>query len=131
MLDAFRTELKMSRALLPWLTVAGAVAAGAMSLILMNANDTFANMFAVDTYTGYFRVLFAATLVVVVVGSHEFVTKEIRHQGEFYAMVLFATLGANFMASSRESLTPYVASDLAPFSLYVPVSLAKQDRPSG
>ena len=131
MLDAFRTEVKVNRTLLPWLTVGGAVTAGVMSMSLMNADGTFANIVAVDTYTGFFRVLFAATLVVVVVGSHEFVTKEIRHQGEFYALLLFATLGANLMASSRELLTAYVAVELLSFSLYVAVSLAKQDRRSG
>ncbi len=131
MLDAFRTELKTSRMLLPLITVGGAVTAMVMSVILMNANDTFAGIVAIDAYTGFFRVMFAATLVVVVVGSHEFVTKEIRHQGEFYALLLFATLGANLMASARELLTAYVAIELLSFSLYVAVSLAKQDRRSG
>ena len=129
--DAFRAELRLGRAALPWIAVAGALAAAVVSLGGVNARADFAGLVSIDNFMTFFRVLFAVTLLVVVVGSHEFVTKEIRHQGEFYAMLLFATVGANFMASARELLTAYIAIELVSFSLYVAVSLAKRDRRSG
>jgi NADH-quinone oxidoreductase subunit N len=131
MADAFRRELKLGRNMLPWIAVAGSVVAGLASLAGINRNDNFAGIVAVDNFTAFFRVLFAATLAVIIAGSHEFVTRHIRHQGEFYCMLIFATLGATFMAASTELLTAYVGVELLSFSLYVAVSLAKRDPRSG
>ena len=129
--DAFRAELRMSRRALPWIVVVGAVLTVLASLAGAGRHEEFAGLFAVDQFTTFFRVLFASTLAVVVIGSHEFVTKEIRHQGEFYAMLAFATAGAVVMAASRELLSAYIGIELVSFSLYVAVSLAKQDPRSG
>jgi NADH-quinone oxidoreductase subunit N len=129
--DAFRSELKMSRGLLPGIAAAGALAAGVTSLFYINRSDNFASLVAIDNYTTFFRVLFAATLLVVVLGSYEFITKEIRHQGEFYTMLVLMTLGATFLASAEELLTAYIGIELLSFSAYVAVSLQKNDLRSG
>ena len=129
--DAFRAELKLGRGTVPWMVVAGAVLSVLASIVTAGRTGEFAGLFAVDAFTTFFRVLLAATLAVVVVGSHEFVTKHIRHQGEFYTMLVFATLGGTVMAASRELLTAYIGVELLSFSLYVAVSLAKRDPRSG
>ena len=133
MADAFRAELKVGRSMLPWLAVLGTAVYGGLGAGTLGstAHADFAGIFAIDAFTGFFRVLFAVTLVVVIIGSHEYVTKHIRHQGEFYSMLLFATVGASFMAGARELLTAYVGLELLSFSLYVAVSLAKDDKRSG
>ena len=79
--DAFRAELKLGRGTVPWMVVAGAVLTVLASIVTAGRTGEFAGLFAVDAFTTFFRVLLAATLAVVVVGSHEFVTKHIRHQG--------------------------------------------------
>lgn len=129
--DAFRRELKMSRMLLPGIAALGALIAGLTSLIYVNESDNFASLVAIDNYTTFFRVLFAATLLVVIVGSYEFVNREIRHQGEFYTMLILMTLGATFLASAQELLTAYIGIELLSFSAYVAVSLQKNDLRSG
>ncbi len=132
LLDAFHRDLKVSRQLLPWIAVLGALAAGIASLFYLDRDpDNFASLIAVDDYTLFFRVLFTATLVAVILGSYEFVERNIRHQGEFYALLLISTVGAIYMASARELLTAYISIELLSFSLYVGVSLAKGDRRSG
>jgi NADH-quinone oxidoreductase subunit N len=132
LLDAFRRDLQIARNLLPWITVIGALAAGAVSLVYLDQDaDNFAQLIAVDDYTTFFRVLFAATLIAVVLGSYEFVDRNISHQGEFYALLLASTIGAIYMAAARELLTAYISIELLSFSLYVGVSLAKTDRRSG
>lgn len=129
--DTFRQELNVRRAWLPWMAALGAVLAGLASLTYADDQEDFAGLLAIDDYTTFFRVTFAATLLVVVVGSHEYVAKHIRHQGEFWALLLIATVGATYMAAARELLTAYVSVELLSFSLYVAVSLAKDDRRSG
>ena len=131
LLDAFHRDLKVSRQLLPWIAVLGALAAGVASLFYIDREDNFASLIAVDDYTLFFRVLFAAALIAVILGSYEFVERNIRHQGEFYALLLVSTIGAIYMAGARELLTAYISIELLSFSLYVAVSLAKDDRRSG
>lgn len=129
--DTFRAELKISRSLLPWLAMLGALLAGLSSLAWANERTDFAGLVSIDQFTAFFRVLFAATLLIVILGSHEYVTKHIRHQGEFYALLLISTIGATYMAAARELITAYISVELLSFSLYVTVSLAKNDRRSG
>ena len=132
MLDAFRSDLRVSRNLLPAVTVLGALVAGVASLLFLNREPTdFAELIAVDDYTTFFRILFIATLIAIVLGSYEFVNRHITHQGEFYALLLVSTVGAIYMAAARELLTAYISIELLSFSLYVGVSLAKNDTRSG
>lgn len=132
MLDAFRSNLRISRNLLPAITILGALAAGVASLLFLDRDPTdFAQLIAVDDYTTFFRILFIATLIAIVLGSYEFVERHITHQGEFYALLLASTIGAIYMAAARELLTAYISIELLSFSLYVGVSLAKTDTRSG
>ena len=132
MLDAFRDDLRISRNLLPAITVLGALIAGVASLLFLDRDPTdFAQLIAVDDYTTFFRILFIATLIAIVLGSYEFVNRNITHQGEFYALLLASTIGAIYMAAARELLTAYISIELLSFSLYVGVSLAKTDTRSG
>lgn len=132
MLDAFRADLRISRNLLPAVTILGALLAGVASLLYLDRDPTdFAQLIAVDDFTTFFRILFIATLVAIVLGSYEFVNRNITHQGEFYALLLASTIGAIYMAAARELLTAYISIELLSFSLYVGVSLAKTDTRSG
>jgi NADH-quinone oxidoreductase subunit N len=129
--DAFSRELKIDQRLLPWIAVVGLLAAGGASLLWIGESGDFARLIAIDNFTTFFRVLFVATAVVLIVGSHEYIQRHVNHIGEFYALILLSTIGAMIMASARELLTAYLAIEVLSFSLYVAVSLAKNDRRSG
>ncbi|MBM3138908.1 MAG: NADH-quinone oxidoreductase subunit N [Candidatus Rokubacteria bacterium] len=129
--DAFRNELRLGRRILPWLSVIGLVAALVVSLLWIDTQRNFARLITIDNYTTFFRVLFTATAIVVIVGSHEYVERHIGHIGEFYALILLSTVGAIYMAAARDLLTAYVAIEVLSFSLYVAVSLARNDPRSG
>ncbi|MEX2228513.1 MAG: NADH-quinone oxidoreductase subunit N [Dehalococcoidia bacterium] len=129
--DAFRTELRLGRRVLPWLAVLGMLVAGGVSLLWIDQSRDFQLLLTIDNYTTFFRVLFIDTAIFVVVGSHEYVEKHIGHIGEFYALILLSTVGAIYMAAARELLTAYIAIEILSFSLYVAVSLARNDPRSG
>ncbi len=129
--DAFSKELNISQRVLPLLALVGLVAAGAVSLVWIDANTDFARLIAIDNFTLFFRLLFIAVTIVLIVGSHEYIARHVNHVGEFYALLLLSTAGAIIMASARELLTAYLAVEVVSFSLYVAVSLAKNDRRSG
>ena len=125
--DLFRKELNIGRTVLPAIASLGLIAAGAVSLVWVNADDDFANLISIDNFTTFFRVLFTAVSLIVIVGGYEYIEKHIRHRGEFYALLLLSTIGAIYMAAARELLTAYISIELLSFSLYVAVSLAKND----
>ena len=129
--DAFRRELGLSRVALPGLAVVGLVVALALSLIWIDVDRDFARLVQVDNFTTFFRVLFIAVTIVLIVGSHEYIERHVNHVGEFYGLLLFSTVGAMFMASARDLITAYLAIEVLSFSLYVMVSLAKNDPRSG
>ncbi len=129
--DAFRVELRLNRRLIPWLAALGALVAGAVSLAYLDTSDSFAELLTIDDFTTFFRVLFTAIVVVLILGSHEYVERNVRHIGEFYALLLLATVGAIYMSAAQELITAYISIELLSFSLYVAVSLTLADRRSG
>jgi NADH-quinone oxidoreductase subunit N len=129
--DAFRAELGLGRRILPWISLAGLIAAGAVSLFWLDQRHDFALLITVDNFTTFFRILFVAVAAVIILGSHEYVERHIGHIGEFYALILLSTVGAIYMAAARDLLTAYLSVEVLSFSLYVAVSLARNDPRSG
>ena len=81
----------------------------------------------VDRYALLFKALFTATGFAVVLMSVDYVGRKMRHPGEFYAMIVFAVLGATLMAETGELLTAFISIELLSFSLYVLVGLSRGD----
>lgn len=129
--DAFRKELNLGRFALPALSVVGLVIALILSALWIDENEDFARLVQVDNFTTFFRILFAAVTIVVIVGSHEYVSKHVSHIGEFYSLLLFSTAGAMLMAGARDLLTAYLAIEVMSFSLYILVSQTRNDTRGG
>ena len=129
--DAFRRELNLGRFVLPALSVAGLVVAAILSTFWIDENKDFARLVTVDNFTTFFRFVFIAVTLVVIVGSHEYIERHVSHIGEFYSLLLFSTVGAMLMAGARDLLTAYLAIEVMSFSLYILVSLTKNDARSG
>ena len=130
-IDAFKRQLNISGNAPVGLALAGLVVALALSILQANMDEDFARLIQVDSFTSFFRILFIAITLVLMVGSHEYIEKSVSHIGEFYGLLLLATVGAMLMASARELLTAYLAIELLSFSLYIAVSLARSDQRSG
>ena len=129
--DLFQRELRTSVRLLPILSLIGLVVAGALSGLWIDAQADFTRLITIDNFTTFFRFLFIATTILVVVGSYEYVERHVNHIGEFYALLLLSTIGAIYMAAARDLLTAYLSVEVLSFSLYIAVSLAKNDARSG
>ncbi|MDA1175073.1 MAG: proton-conducting transporter membrane subunit, partial [Chloroflexi bacterium] len=81
----------------------------------------------IDRYALLFKVLFAGIGIAVIVMSVDYVADKMRHPGEYYALIVFAVLGATLMAESGELLTAFISIELLSFSLYVLVGLSRGD----
>ena len=106
-------------------------AAGLLILLVLtavfyiNENDDFANVLAIDNFTVLFRVLFLGIAMFAILAGIQFAGERLRHQGEFYGLIMFATLGMILLAASRELITAYLSLELMSFSLYILVGFNK------
>ena len=117
---------------LAWLSMAGLIALMLVSLVMLwdEQESLYDGLLAVDDFSLFFKVLFMGIGVFIILSSMDFVDAKLKHQGEFYGLLLFSILGMNVMAQSRELLTAYIALELLSFSLYVMVAHAKDSAKS-
>ena len=66
----------------------------------------------------------------VILSSVDYMRRRTKYQGEFYALIIFATLGAMFLAGSNELITIYVAIELTSISQYILAGFLKGDHRS-
>ena len=130
-IDMFQKELKAGARLVPIVCVLGLVAAGAASVPHIDMREDFARMVTIDNFTAFFRFTFIGVAIVLIIGSHEYIERHVNHVGEFYALLLLSTVGAILMASASDLLIAYLAIEVLSFSLYIAVSLGKNDPRSG
>jgi len=95
------------------------------AVFYINVNDDFANILAVDNYTVLFRVFFMAIAFFAVIAGIQYAGDRLRNHGEFYALILFATLGMMTLAASRELITAYISLEVMSFSFYILVGFNK------
>lgn len=73
-------------------------------------------VYEVDHFTVVFQVVFAIVAGLVVLGSPSYMTQ--KRQGEYYGLLLLATLGMMVVAGSRDLITLFIGFELASFSTY-------------
>lgn len=102
------------------IALAGLVGSLAVSLGLLGQDRVaFAGMVVFNDWAIFFKVLFAAAGALTVLMSSSYLEAHRRHLGEYYALVLFAVIGMNLMAASRDFILFYVALELMAISSYL------------
>jgi NADH-quinone oxidoreductase subunit N len=90
----------------------------------------FSSMFIADTYTTFFRALFLIATALTVLISLRYLDDEGAHHGEYYALLLFATVGMMFMAGGGDLITIYLGLELMSLSTYVLAGFIRRDTTS-
>jgi NADH-quinone oxidoreductase subunit N len=123
LLDMFVRQASLVRAV----ALIGLIASGALAVAMWNSNHApiFAGMLAVDNFAVFFKVLFMGIAFLVILSSADYTEKFDKFQGEYYALILLATLGMCLMAATADLIAIYVALELTSISLYVLVSFLK------
>ena len=88
----------------------------------------FNEMLVADQFAIFFKVLFAGAAILVILASKDYVNKISKFQGEYYALILFATIGMSLMAATRDMIAIYVSLELASISLYALVGFLKDSK---
>ena len=111
-------------------SIVGLAAVAVFSVLYLgNEDDTplYEGIFLVDRFSLVFKVGFLGLGVLIILASADFVKKYLHHPGEYYGIILFSILGMMLMAASAELLTAYISLELLSFSLYILVSMARDD----
>jgi len=100
------------------------VAATAILLVVLwrdpsRSAPILGSMFVVDNFSIFFKLLVLITAALTILSSVRFVGDAPYPAGEYYGLVLFATVGTMFMASGNNLASIYVALELMALSSYV------------
>jgi NADH-quinone oxidoreductase subunit N len=84
---------------------------------------TFANSFIDDPMADFLKLVLDISVIGVLIYSRGYLEARNLDKGEFYLLVLFATLGMMVMISAYSLLTMYLGLELMSLSLYALVAL--------
>ncbi len=103
-----------------WISVIALVVTGIVSVAAWNKPEFgFAGHVALDNFATFFNItfLFAAGLTILM--SDDYLKREGYPVGEYYALILFTTAGAMWMASGTDLMTIFLGLEVLSISLYV------------
>lgn len=126
LLDTFLSRKRAP--LLGWLTAIGAL----IALVLdWHGGDSapWQGLVVFDSFSRAFNAVFLLTLAVVAIGSAA-VEGRMRFAGEYYALMIFSTMGLMLVASAGGLLALYLGVELSTICLFALVGFAKRERRS-
>lgn len=80
---------------------------------------SFNGTFVVDNFSIFFDMIILFSTVLTILISDEYVRREEINYGEYYSLLLFATLGMMLMASGSNLLTIFLGLEVMSISLYI------------
>lgn len=95
--------------------------------LVTTAGTTFGGMFVSDGYSTFFKLLFLINLILTILISVKYITVEKMNLGEYYAFILFSTLGMMIMASARDLILIYLGLELMAMSTYILAAFIRND----
>lgn len=120
-----------AKARLAFVAIVGlGVTAGLVAVVGTRPVESFFGTLRVDALSVFFQEIFLFSAALVILSSIDYLRRRSRYQGEFYVLIVFATLGATFLASSVELVTLYVALELMSISQFILAGFLKNDRAS-
>ena len=84
----------------------------------------------VDHFFIFFGFIFLAATALVILLSVRYMEIEAEHHGEYYALMLFATIGMMFMTSGIDLIVQFIALETMAISFYILVGFLRGDRRS-
>jgi NADH-quinone oxidoreductase subunit N len=116
------------RAMLGWFSIFAVSAAGAALVWTSNLpGPAFGASVEASRFSLFFTALFLLVAGLCILGSINYLQRENIHHGEYYALVLMATVGMCFMASSTDFLLIFLGLEISSISTYILAGFKRQD----
>ena len=94
------------------------------------AVDGFSGMVRIDGFALLFNAIFLFAAALAIGISTRYLDIEREQHGEYYALILFATVGMMFLGSGYDLISLYIALELMAVTFYVLVAFTKRQKPS-
>ena len=130
LVDVFQKGNKSepSRPSIAWLALAGlGVTAVANGWLLTLESSSATSMIAVDGFRVFTNFLFLLAAAMAILISIGYLDRRDLNRGEYFALLLFATLGMMILASSRDLMLFFVAFELMSVAIYVLTGFDRKD----
>jgi NADH-quinone oxidoreductase subunit N len=119
-----------SRNVLGWLSFVGLIVAGlfvCMTLNPVKSIELLHHSYRIDDFANLMKLMMLGGTALIILSSIGMVREEeIHHRGEFYYLLLPATLGGMIMASSGDLITLFVGLELLSITSYILVAMRKK-----
>lgn len=118
LLDLFLKEKE--KGLLAWISLIGIALCGAETVFLWGSQEgAFRDSYYLDNFALFFTQVFLAVAALTILSSIHFIKAARIHEGEFYAMVLFATFGMILMAAGNDLMVFFLGLETMSIAVYV------------
>jgi NADH-quinone oxidoreductase subunit N len=105
---------------LAYLSLIGIVIAGVVTFTQIGTTVySFSDTFVVDNYSLFFNFIFLVSTAIVILMSVSYIKQEGINYGEYYTLILFATMGMMLMAGGSDLITIFLGLEIMSISLYV------------
>ena len=92
--------------------------------------DGFYGMVRIDGFAILFRIIFLISAALAIGISTRFLDIEGEQHGEYYSLILFATVGMMFIACGHDLISLYISLELMALTFYVLVAFTKREKKS-
>jgi NADH-quinone oxidoreductase subunit N len=96
----------------------------------LSAIDGFYGMVRIDGFALIFKAIFLIAAALAIAIAMRFLDIEQEQHGEYYALILFATVGMMFLSSGYDLISLYIALELMAVTFYVLVAFTKRQKRS-
>jgi NADH-quinone oxidoreductase subunit N len=119
------------QSILAWVALAVLAATGAALWPVADAHVQISHgLIAVDRFALFFKVVFLGTAALTILMSVRYLGVEGTRAGEYYFLVLCATLGMFFMAGGTDLITLFIGLETMAISFYILTGFLKPSRRS-
>ena len=115
-----------SKRVLGYIALAGIAWSGFFLWRLDGANvPAYGGLLVVDQFAWYFKLIFLIAAALTIAISFKYLDIEREHHGEYYALILFATMGMMFMVGAMDLVTLYIGLETMAIATYVLVGFLR------
>lgn len=114
-----------------WVTVAGFVLSLVAVLYYWGLKESlFADMYAVDTFSLFFKLLASTSGIIITLVSIDYLRTRTPYQGDFFTLFIFSVLAMMLMASATNLLMIYLSIEFLSYTSYLLTGFLRNDKRS-
>ena len=130
LVDVFLPK-KENKGYLGAISLIGILLAGVLTVTQMGSvKSGFEGMFVSDGFALFFKVTFLIIAFLTVLISIGYTKREGMAFGEYYALILFSTLGMMLMAAGTHLITIFLGLEMMSISIYILAGMMRENRRS-